>query len=394
VSAVTDTNGIATAVLKSSQTGSAKIAATGQNPGGASPSASMDISYITTTATSIILQSDSTTLPVNALGSETYQARVTATVRDAANNLVKNANVNFSIQAGDTSGSKLSLSSAVTDSSGQASVYLIAGNSAGKQESVQIRAVVQDIGGTVLVAPVQTIANKAAANHDLYITISGLAQFVRIGTGNTITADGETRYIKQWTAVVTDASGGPVSGKAVQFIIKPTYFYKGTQVYDDTASAWVQVKPLVTCLQEDINYDGILFNTDGSTRDINNDSILTPGNVVTVSSSSSATGSSSITLMTGNNGFADVYVIYPKSYARWVEVNLQAKISVAGTESSDAHSFVLPIATTDISQKGVEPPGGKVSPYGLGSATLSVDSNGAPIDGTVKNAQGFCTNKY
>jgi Bacterial Ig-like domain (group 1) len=332
----------------------------------------MDITYITQTASSVVLQADKTTLPANTIGSQTNQSRVTAIVRDSNNNLVQNATVTFTI-ASDESGGSLSATSAVTDINGQANIYYIAGTNSSAQNGVHIGATVQKVNNTT-VTGVATDPNQALANHELQLTVGGKAKYVRIGTDNKVSVDG-VRRIVSWTAVITDSSGGPVANQNVQFIIRPALFRKGALTWDGTTYTFTNSPTPLLCTQEDTNLNGSL----DTGEDKNGDGNLTPGDVATVASTSSAstTSGNSITIVSGSTGFADAYVIYPASYANWVVVTLQAKISVDGTESSDASTFSLPGLLSDYQTQAAPPPGGTNSPYG------SVD---------LTNATG-CTNR-
>jgi Bacterial Ig-like domain (group 1) len=372
--ATTDANGIATATFQSSQVGSAKISATGSvSSGQQAPSNSMDIAYITETASAIVLQADKTTLPVNTAGSQTFQSRVTAIVRDSNNNLVQNATVTFAIVS-DESGGSLSASSAVTDINGQANVYYIAGTNSSAQNGVRISATVQKVG-TTTVTGVSTNPNQALANHELQLTVGGKAKYVRIGTDNKVAVDG-VRRIVSWTAIITDSSGGPVANQNIQFILRSAQFRKGALTWDGTTYTFANSPTPLLCTQEDTNLNGAL----DTGEDKNGDGKLTPGDVATVASSSTASSTSgnSITITSGSTGFADAFVIYPASFAYWVNVTLQAKISVDGTESSDISTFTLPGLISDYQTQASPPPGGLTSPYGyidLTSATGCTNTN-------------------
>jgi protocatechuate 3,4-dioxygenase beta subunit len=74
----------------------------------------------------LVLQVSPTAIGPNAAGSTTQQAQLRATVTDQNANPVRNAIVAFTRLA-DPSGGNLSQASAVTDSSGQATVQYISG---------------------------------------------------------------------------------------------------------------------------------------------------------------------------------------------------------------------------------------------------------------------------
>jgi hypothetical protein len=63
------------------------------------------------------------------------------------------------------------------------------------------------------------------------------------------------------------------------------------------------------------------------------------------------------------NGFALVDLYYPQEYAYWLEVTLEARTSVQGTEFSERTTFVVPGSVNDFSNENSEPPGYD-SPFG------------------------------
>lgn len=353
-SVAVDSSGNVSATITSPSAGLATVTASG--PGGV-PSTSLDIIFITETASAINVQADKTTLPINVSGATTSRARITAVVRDAANNLVKDARVTFNI-AKDTSGGALSAGSSISDISGAASVDYIAGNISSAQNGVEVQATVVDVGGKVV-----TVAPSS-----VLLTVAGQSLFIRLQTDNTLKASGVT-YIKTYVALVTDAAGNPIVGIPVQFKLKPNgpdptnpqandatkyAYWKGG--WTSFADGWRQTPPVNSpfvepagCYNEDKNFNGVLE----AGEDFNNDQLLTPGNVASVNNN----------VLTDNAGFATATISYAKNYAYWAKVVLEAKISVAGTESVASSSFILPGVVTDYSDPTVEPPGFR-SPFG------------------------------
>jgi len=66
--------------------------------------------------------------------------------------------------------------------------------------------------------------------------------------------------------------------------------------------------------------------------------------------------------ITDSLGFAQAIVAYPKNYASWTEVTLEASTGGAGATPASA-SFFLVGAASDYSDLGVAPPGA-ISPFG------------------------------
>jgi len=79
---------------------------------------------------------------------------------------------------------------------------------------------------------------------------------------------------------------------------------------------------------------------------------------------------------TDNNGFALVDVYYPQQYAYWLEVTLEVRASVQGTEFSKRATFMLPGTANDFNDPKKAPPG-ETSPFG----TDGVCATPPPPDG-------------
>ena len=127
--------------------------------------------------------------------------------------------------------------------------------------------------------------------------------------------------------------------------VPPRYYVPGAQT-------WAAV-PVQYCPSEDAN--GNLRLDAGEDR--NDDTMLTPGNVAAAVVSSEAG-------VTDANGIASVRVVYPKSFANWVEVQLRVTGAVvAGTEGIATVTFILPAAVGDLAVN-VSPPGGVDSQFG------------------------------
>lgn len=344
-SVATDSDGVATVSVSSTESGPSIVTATAA---GGTPSNAVALSFVAITASRVEVQADRTTLAVFKAGNTNSVASISAIVRDANNNLVQNAKVVFSMVA-DPSGGKLNTSVGTTDSAGTATVQYTAGSISSGQNAVQIKAEVADVGGVVV---------PAGINNTLAMTVGGQSLFVRIGTDNKVTP-GTGTYTKLWVAKVTDSAGNAVPGVTVQFRLRPRDNSKGFayakgvwQVFDGLTPPWGQVVS-ATCDNEDINFNGIL----DVGEDKNGSGNLTPGNVAGVSGNAT----------TDDNGFAQGLVSYPKSFANWAAVTIRAVVMVSGSEFWDEASFVLPILAEDVADKAVHPPG-RISPFGTSSS--------------------------
>ena len=347
-SAATDSAGNTPGVsISSASAGPAIISASG--PGG-TPAATLNVVFVATSASSVTVQAlPGTVQPTTTSASQTNNtSTISATVRDAANNLVQNARVNFTITADPSNGS-LSAPSAITDSSGIATVNYIAGRTSSPQNGVVIRATVVDISGVPLGTPVSS---------SVALTVGGSALFVRLGTDNLVgTSTTAPAYTRIYLAIVTDSAGNPAPlGTPVRFALRPTRYAKGSYVVAGTA--WAQ-NTTARCANEDLNFNGFL----DSGEDTNGNSLLDPGGAASVTPSAA----------TDASGFATATINYAKDHATWVEMVLEARAGVVGNDPpNDTLPFFLPGAAPDYNNKDIAPPGQR-SPYGTGN--LCTDTN-------------------
>jgi len=343
--AITDGTGTATVTLQAASTGPTTITANG--PGGI-PTASLDVVFVTNTASTITAQASPGTIGINPSGSTTNQSVISVVVRDAALNLVKNANVSFNLTADPSSG-KLSAPVATTDISGTASVNYLAGSIASGQNQVVITATVDSIGGVPIIPISATTA----------LTVAGQTYYVRLETDNTTLGGGTAfaQYTKNYYALVTDSAGHPVSNATVGFTLRPTAppatsFMKGGYVPAlAPATGWVQVVT-ASCSSEDSNLNGML----DAGEDTNGNKQLDPYGVASVN----AFGT------TDANGYATAGITYSKNYAYWVQLNLEARTQVTGNDPPAVVTVLLPGVVDDYSAS-VTPPGYR-SPFGVSSS--------------------------
>ena len=332
-----DTPGI---TISSATAGPAIISASG--PLG-TPAATLDVVFVATTASSAAVQAIPGTVQVTtgSASQTNNSSSISVQVRDAANNLVKNANVSFSLA--DSSGGRLTAQSGTTDISGSASVAYVAGGTSSAQNGVTITATVNSING-VAIAPV--VASTT-------LTVAGQSLLVRLGTDNTV--GGATPLnTKTYVAVVTDAAGNPSVGTKVNFVLRPGRYRKGTYNADPVNNVWVQAVS-ATCPNEDLNFNGSLDAGEGLVAwPAGVTPALLPGAVATVN----ATGT------TDASGIATATVTYAKNQSNWVEVTLEARTSVTSNDPPTQAVFFLPGLAADYNNLGVNPPG-RPSPYGI-----------------------------
>lgn len=411
-SGVTNASGEVSAQLSSSSASIATVQATLAAP---AAQATLPVEFVATVPATLVLQVSPTAIGPNPAGSTAQQAQVLATVKDANGNPVKGVTVNFN-RIADASGGNLNQPSAVTNSSGQASVQYIAGAQSTASNGVRLQATV---------ASTTTVVGNAS------LTVNQSALFIGLGQGNTISNVDETTYNKVWTVYVTDANGNPVSDVTLTMKALPNQYRKGSLAWNGKAWVYARTYPdapdnIYGCKNEDRNFDGALarlvgedvnqngvldegedkntndvldtsedvnknkvldadedFNSNGKLdaeedlngngrldadetdfnengvldthEDDNNSGTLEPGNVIVVSPA---------TVRTNSQGRATVNLQYAESYAKWVEIRLRAEAVVQGTESSTESLFFVEGLSTDYTNENVAP-AGVVSPFGV-----------------------------
>ena len=303
--AVTGADGRATITVSSTNSGPAVLVAS--IAGG--PTAQVAVEFVATTVSSLDLKASPATIGTNSGGLTTEKSLITATVRDANNNLVKNRTVTFTI-VNDASAGSLSPASAITDSFGTAGTYFIAGASSGGLGGVTIRAAV--MGTAVTATTSLTVAKKAL--------------FISLATGPKIVPVDPNKYQKDYVALVTDAAGNPVVGATVVATVTPMHYQKGLFIFPASATAWQQVVTLEAtsstlpgipaCANEDGMLHNPLYDFNGILdpgEDQNGNNRLDPGNVASVTAA-----------ITDSTGHGTVSIVYARDYAYWVNVKLEA----------------------------------------------------------------------
>src|SRR5881296_636604 len=335
-----DTPGVS---VSSASAGTATITASG--PGG-TPAATLNVTFVATTASSIAAQAVPGTIQITTgAGSQTSnKSTISVVVRDAANNLVKNAGVNFTVTADPTGGS-LSSARAITDVNGAASVTYTAGTVSSPQNGVAVKATVTDISGVPIGGP--AITNTAT------LTVSGQSLLVRLGTDNLVVSQPPLNK-KTWVAVVTDAGGNAVPNQTVTFALRPGRYLKGQyDVFDTTAGVWtrgtVPANPVTLCQNEDKNFNSIVDPNEDDPADGNGNGNgrREPGGVATVKTSA----------VTDASGIATAVITYPKDHATWAEYTLEARTGVTSNDPPTVATFFLVGLASDYTDKNVPPPG-------------------------------------
>jgi hypothetical protein len=351
-SAVTDGSGSATVTITSSSAGVSTITAISAD---GSTTSSQRVEFVSTTPTKLTLQASPANVAVNLSPTSNNSSQLIAVVRDAADNPVKGQTVSFTATQ-DPSNGRIEPAVATTDSSGTATVAFYPGANSTGNQAIRITASLSGMG----------VSGETA------LTATSQELSVRMGTGNTLAALDAATYGMPWTAVVTDASGNPVSGALVQAALISVGYRKGQYFWVSGgiggSGSWTpfgetQSEAPLLCASEDAN--GNLRLDAG--EDLNGDGSLTPGNVA-AAQVLSADG------RTDASGFASIRVSYPKDYGNWTKVSLRVTITtIAGTEGAAERTFLLPVLGGDLANQTVAPPG---QPSPFGRLTTSPDSQG------------------
>jgi Invasin, domain 3/Bacterial Ig-like domain (group 1) len=343
--AVTDGSGDASVMIASTTAGPAIIAASGTGV-----TAQIAVTFEATVPSAIAIQASPDTVATQG------QSTITAIVRDASGNLVNGKTVEF--QLTDITGGSLSFATVVTGTQGVAQTVYTASSTPSQSNGVTIQATVQ---GTAITASTT-------------LTVGGQTVFISLGTGNQIAENGnKTQFQMPWVVQAVDSGGNPVNNVTITLTIHstpigyenpPNWAYAKGE-YQVCGTSWVQFNgtpgctngasssPPVTCLNEDLNLNGVL----DPGEDFNNNGKLDPGDVAVATPSS---------VITGTDGSATFTVEYPEDHALWVQTLLTATATVQGTQSSTESLFVLPILAIYLTTTASSPPG-LVSPYGVAS---------------------------
>jgi hypothetical protein len=321
----TNASGDATVTVSATNAGPAVITATNAD----GTSVQLPIEFVATVPATLELQADPFTVPIN------DQSVITAIVRDPNGNLVKNQLVNFVLT--DITGGSLSVAQLATNSQGRAQTFYNAGSTTSAVDGVRIDATVQ---GTA----VTDFVNLTVARREVFITL---------GTGNSIEEPNVAQYKIDWVVQVTDAQGNGVGNVTLTASALSIRYWEGNRV--PQATAWgPDAQPPAGCPDEDVNRNGSL----DTGEDLNTSGQIEAGNKVTVTR---AVGTGPI--VTDANGFALISTWYPQEFAFYLDVALEVRTSVQGTEFKESTTFVLPGSATDFNNINQSPPG-IVSPFG------------------------------
>jgi hypothetical protein len=185
------------------------------------------------------------------------------------------------------------------------------------------------------------------------LTVSGQALFINIGYGNTITTDtNKTKYVKTFSAYVTDSNGAAVNGQVLTLSVYPNSYGKGTLTWNGTAWTYSKGSP-TACPNEDVNRNGIL----DAGEDTNSNGKLDPGEPIVISPGQ---------VTTDSTGYASFTLSYGEQFTSWLfAVDITASGIVSGTESKSTLTapYLWGLAADYTSQSNT--PADTISPFGV-----------------------------
>ncbi len=277
------------------------------------------------------------------IGGVNSSSTITATVRDAGNQLVSGQTVVFTIIESPGGGESISPGTAVTGAGGTASVTFTSGSAVSAQDGVKIRAVVQS-DPTVFADTTLTIGQVAAT-----IVLGNTNKISRVSVNGL-----EVGYALPFSVLVVDNNGNPIANAVVNLGVYPLYFYTG--LVGDTTGKFMNedenrnglLDPLEDGAKEIDFITGLetgLFWNDGSTGNPatistskTGNSRLDPGGVVTIPEA----------ITTDDDGLAAFEIKYAKAYGNWVDVEIKATTPVSGDLSTSKLEVPLSVMENDL----------------------------------------------
>lgn len=341
----TDDDGNATIRVASESAGPATISV--ESAADSSIRSEIDVEFVAIDPSNVSVSASSTLVDVG--GTST----IIAVVNDALGNPVKNSEVSFS--SADLKGGQLSPASAVTNSSGIASVTFAAGEKPTPVDAVEI---VASVLGTNF-------------NDALTLTIFEQQLNITMGSSNEImVSELANQYSLQFVVQVSDGSGQPLGGVTVSASIKPTLYRKGELVINDAGDAFVLASDFIECPSEDFDGDrviGMVESASGSiSEDFNNNGSLDPqdpASLVAVKDAENYATLSGGYLETDSRGSGYFDLLYPASNAQWADVEITVRAEALDTESTA--TFATPLLTlAEVASNVDSSPANRFSPYG------------------------------
>ena len=332
--------GSASAVLTSSEAGTANVQVFDAADPSTTDSLTVIFSAPSSEATQVALQASATVMPPST-EDVTNSVTLTATVKNVTDQVVSNAAVAFSIENPTGGGETIFPVVAYTNAYGVANSTFTSSSLSTDAEGVTAKV-------TVVGTSITDTVN---------IVIGGTAGSVVIGRSTVIESiNDDTAYKLPMSVLVADSNGNPVSSATVSLGAWPLKYSTGYMIL---------CEPEITGTydNEDANRNLTLDEDEdtGSSGDpCDGDGQLTP--------LSSAAGSLPATVTTDENGVANFDLVYLKQYAIWIFEEITASTLVLGTETTSILEFTLPYLENDACHM-------PNSPYGGGTQSLTITAN-------------------
>jgi hypothetical protein len=235
-------------------------------------------------------------------------------------------------------GVRIEVTRAATDASGVAVARLLLNGNATEREVTVLASVDQKTPAELVIQVASRATSDAVQNN------SRGELTVRLGTDNLIEdLKDQLSYRKRYAAIVTDNAGIPKANVTVLATLRSTKYYVGYWAPASSGGGWSQFHLVPDGVDSE---DTANFGICDATEDVNNDKVLTPGNVA----------SYTVQGQTDANGLAVLNIVYPKSFAQWAQMQLEVTASVGGTEGFSAMTIPLPILAADVTNDQVAPP--------------------------------------
>ncbi len=335
----------ASAVLRSTSAGTANIMVSDAIDPLTSDSLTILFSAPSSEAANISLQASATVLAPST-GGVSNSVSLTATVKNAGGQVVGGAAVAFSLDDTTTTGGGEFVAPPVayTDSFGIAEATFTSGSLSSNSQGVTV---------------IATVVDDPTITDSLQIIIGGTGGSVVIGQSTTITSiNNDTAYSLPMSVLVSDSNGNPVSGAIVTLNLWPLQYATGCWV--KIGDEWLPYDCPVPTYDfydnEDDRYPGeeayrnlildeeppgvyTIWDEDGWLGGPDpgfGDGQLTPP--------LSAAGTVPATVVTDANGVGEFDLVYLKSSAAWIKVEVTASTVVSGTENQVKQIFKLPWA--------------------------------------------------
>ncbi|MEO0975472.1 MAG: hypothetical protein AAFX85_20470, partial [Pseudomonadota bacterium] len=140
--------------------------------------------------------------------------------------------------------------------------------------------------------------------------------------------------------------GNGVAGVEIQLSVLSERWQKGYWVGDPIANRWFTVVN-ATCDDEDTNRNGVL----DVGEDLNGNGLIDVGNTAVIRPGVATTD---------DTGQILAFIDYAQEVSTWLQVVVEAKTDVQGTEFSENSSFLLPVLSADVTSINIFPPGNTV----------------------------------